>query len=363
LTARLAPYLLLVSALLGWSGMAPPAAGARVARGFVGLIDDDLIGASPPVRRVALRAEASAGAGTLRQVFDWARIERHAGRYDLSAYDSLVADSAAAGLGVLPVLTHPPGFRSSRPRRHARRGVYPPRSDSDMGRFAAVLVRRYGPAGTLWKERPDLPSRPIRSWQVWNEPNLSVYWASGVSPRGYTRLLATVGRAIKRVDRGAEIVTAGLPQSRLGMPFERFVTGIYQAGGRSAFDTLAVHPYARGSRGVLGAARLARRLMNRNGDRRAHIWITELGWATGGPQSVFRVGPRGQASRIRGALLGLARLRSRLLLRGVVYYKWRDTRRPKGPDFFGNHTGLLETNGRRKPGYYAFWRAARSLRR
>ena len=363
LLARSARYLLLLSALLGCCCLAPPTAGARVPRGFVGLVDDELIGASPAARRAALRAEGSAGAGTLRQTFDWADIERHPGRYDLSAYDSLVAEAAAAGLRVLPVLSHPPGFRSSRPRRHARRGVYPPRRYSDMARFAAVLARRYGPGGTLWKERPDVPLRPIRSWQVWNEPNLTVYWASGVSPRGYTRLLRTVGRAIKRVDRGAEILTAGLPQSRLGMSFERFVTGIYGAGGRSAFDTLAVHPYARGSRGVLGAARLARRLMDRNGDRGAHIWITELGWATGGPQSAFRVGSSGQASRIRGTLLGLARLRSRLLLRGIVYYKWRDTRARKGRDFFGNHTGLLEANGRRKPGYYAFWRAARWLRR
>jgi polysaccharide biosynthesis protein PslG len=180
---------------------------------------------------------------------------------------------------------------------------------------------------------------PIHSWQIWNEPNLRAYWASGVSASGYTRLLAAVGSAINHVDRRAEIVAAGLPQSRRGVSFERFVAGIYKAGGRSAFDTLAVHPYARGSRGVIGAARLARRPMNRRHDRRGRIWITELGWATGGPKSAFRVGSRGQTSRIRSALRGLAKRRSKLRLRGVVYFKWRDTRHPVGADFFGTTRG------------------------
>jgi hypothetical protein len=356
-------HLVPLAALLGALCALAPAAEARVAPGFVGLADDQLIDDSASDRAAALEAEHDAGAQTIRQVFDWARIERAPGSYDFSEYDPLVADAAAAGLRILPVLINPPRFRSSRPRRHARRGLYPPKRFSDMGRFAAVLVRRYGPGGDLWRSRPDVPALPIRDWQLWNEANLTVYWASGPSPRRYTRLLRTVGRAIKAVDRRAEIITCGLPQSSRGMPFERFVAGIYRAGGKSAFDTLAVHPYARGAKGVVGAARLARRIMNRHHDRRAHIRITELGWATGGPRSAFRVSPQGQAKRIRGALLGLARRRQRLRLLGVVYHKWRDTLHPVRRDFFGNHTGLLRASGSRKPGYFAFRRVARRLTR
>lgn len=362
LRARLLPPLL-GTALAMLCAIAAPAA-ARVAPGFVGLADDDLIDASASARQHSLEAEHAAGAGTLRQSFDWARIERDPGHYEFGEYDAVVTDAARAGIRILPVLTNPPSFRSARPRKHARHGLYPPKHFADMGRFAAALARRYGPGGELWKADPGLPTLPIRSWQIWNEPNLTIYWETGPSPRRYVKLLRTVGKAIKKVDRKAEILTAGMPQSNLGIPFERFVAGIYKAGGKSAFDTLAVHPYARGAHGVVLAARLARRLMNSHGDRRGRMWITEFGWATSGPRSVFRVSRKGQAKRIRAALLGLARRRSSLRLRGVVYHKWRDTRHPpKHGDFFGNHTGLLKASGRRKPGYFAFRRAALALER
>jgi polysaccharide biosynthesis protein PslG len=347
-----------------WAGVAMGAAAAqaRVPASFLGVYSDDLLEAAPPARSTALRDQANIGVGVLRYTFDWQRIETSPDHYDLAPYDALVGDAAARGIRVLPVLFGAPRFRSSRPTHGARRGAYPPKHYDEMARFAAVLVRRYGPAGTLWQERPELHRLPIRSWQVWNEPNLRVYWASGPSPRRYVRLLSTVGKAIKRRDRHAEIVTAGLPQSRQGIDFESFVAGLYRAHGRRAFDTLAVHPYARGYRGAIGAAKLARRLMNRYHDRRARIWVTELGWASGGPKSSFRAGEQGQATRIRDALLGLAARRRRLHLRGVVYHKWRDTRLHEGVhDFWGLHTGLLRAGGGRKPAFRAFRRAARSL--
>lgn len=264
----------------------------------------------------------------------------------------------------MPVLSHAPSFRSSRPARGARRGLYPPKRNADMAAFTRVLVRRYGPDGTLWKDRPDLPRMPIHSWQIWNEPNVPVYWASGPSPSKYTRLLRVVGKAIEQEDPKAEIVTAGIPQTNTGISFQRFVTGIYRAGGRSAFDTLGLHAYSSTARGTLGAARLARGLMNRHHDRRGALWITEVGWASGGPRSAFRVGRKGQAQRVRGALLGLAARRRSLRLRGVVYYKWRDSRRLRDErDFFGLHTGLVSTSGQPKPAYHTFKRVANKLTR
>jgi hypothetical protein len=267
---------------------------------------------------------------------------------------------------VLPLLFNPPRFYSSRPRRHAHRGVYPPRRYSDMTSFATALARRYGAGGTLWKEHPDLAPRPVHSWQIWNEPNLRVYWASGVNPREYVRLSAEVGAGIKSVDPGAEIVTAGLPNSTLAgsMSFKRFVNRMYAAGAKTAFDALAIHPYAKSARGALLALKLARRLMNSHGDRAGRLWITEIGWASGGPPSSFRTGSKGQATRIAGLLRGLGSARSRLRLDGVVYFKWRDTRLTRRiHDFWGHHTGLLSASGKRKKAYFAFKRATRALAR
>ncbi len=339
---------------------------AAVPDGFVGISSDELLDSSPGHRHAALAKQSEAGVRTLRQTFDWARIERRRDHYDFAVYDRLVVDAAKRGITVLPLLFNPPRFHSSAPRRHAHRGVYPPLHYASMARFADALARHYGPGGALWQQHPELAARAVRSWQIWNEPNLRVYWASGVSPRDYVRLTKTVGDAIKGVDAGAEIVTSGLPNSTLpgSMPFTPFVKRMYKAGGKDAFDALGLHPYAVGERGVLLATKLARRLMDRYGDRDAGLWVTEIGWASGGPPSSFRAGSKGQASLVSRMLRDLGKARTRLHLRGVVYFKWRDTRIRRGiHDFWGHHTGLLTARGKRKRAYFAFRRAAKALNR
>jgi hypothetical protein len=234
-----------------------------------------------------------------------------------------------------------------------------------MGRFAATLVRRYGPRGRFWSAHPELPKVPIRAWQVWNEPSLPAYWPSGPDPAQYTQLLSRVARSIRHLDPGADVVTAGIPNSRLGIPFDDFVRGMYRAGGRGSFDTLAIHPYARDAAGVVEAVTSARRLMDENGDRRSHIWVTELGWADSGPPSSFTVGAAGQARRIESALKALVALRSQERLNGVVYFGWRDGApyAPTFKDFWGLHTGLLTLRGRPKPALRAFSDSLTTLRR
>jgi hypothetical protein len=328
---------------------------------FVGLASEDVFAGGPRYRSCELDAQRSAGVDIVRQSFDWAAIERLPGRYDFSFYDRYVGDLARHRIRVLPILFNAPSFRTPRRRR---RGTYPPRRYSDLGRFGAVLVRRYGPRGSFWRRHRGLPRMSVRAWQIWNEPNLPVYWPTGPSPRQYTRLLKAAAKRIKRADRRAEIVTAGLPESRLGTPLKRFVSGMYRAGAKRWFDTLAINPYARTPRGVAKLVRATRRLMNARGDRRGRIWVTEFGWATGGPRHRFRVSRAGQAARVRATLRTLYRSRRRYRLRGAVYYNWRDAKPypPLFQDFFGLHTGLLDLSGRDKPALASFRRVARRMR-
>ena len=61
--------------------------------------------------------------------------------------------------------------------------------------------------------------------------------------------------------------------------------------------------------------------MNRYGHRAGGLWITEIGWASGGPPSSFRAGSRGQASLVGRLLGGLGRERTRLgLLRESEFH-------------------------------------------
>ena len=359
----LATTVVLAGALLqacGDGSQPTPRTPARPPADFVGVVSEDLF-ASSRARRRKLERQRRAGVRLIRQTFHWNQIETRPGRFDFRIYDNYMADVARHRMHVLPILFSPPEFRSSAPPTGRRRGTYPPRNAAAMAKFAAALTRRYGPGGSFWREHPHLPRVAIGSWQIWNEPNLPVYWASGPDPAAYTQLLGTVSQAIKRVDPEAEIVSAGLPESDLGMPFAEFVEGMERADAASAYDVLAVHAFAADAGGAIEAVAGARRLLDDNDDD-APIWVTEIGWASGGPRSPFTVGERGQAGRVRALLAGLASRRRELGVRGVVYYDWRDARPyPGGKDFFGLHTGLLTIDGRAKPALAAFRRAAQRI--
>jgi hypothetical protein len=335
----------------------------RLTRTFFGIAAPHVHAVEGAARRVQLGQIRRTGVGTLRQNFEWALVEPRPGVYSFRAYDSFVADSARHGVSILPVLTNPPAFRSAAPSQGAQRGTYPPRSFGEFAAFANRLVRHYGPAGSFWAANPSVPKRPIRAWQVWNEPHLAAYWPTGPDPAAYTEMLRTVSSGIRAADPGADVVTAALSQSNHGIPLVRFIRGMYRAGAKASFNSLAINPYAPAADQVYKIMRSARRVANRAGDRRVALRVTEVGWATSGPRSPFRLGYSGQAALIKRTWATLVARRKRLRLRGLIYYGWRDlpSYAPLTRDFFGLHTGLLERDGRSKPGRVRFTRSVRAM--
>jgi hypothetical protein len=218
-----------------------------------------------------------------------------------------------------------------------------------------VLVGRYGPAGSFWANHPQLWALPIHSWQVWNEPNISYFWASGPSPAAYAHLLEAVGPAIHSIDPTAEVVAAGLPDSSVGINVGRFIARMYAAGARGSFDTFALHSYETTVAGMMQLARAVRRRIDASGDRGRPLWITEFGWATGGPLTTLTVSENQQRRLIAGAIRDLIRSADALRLRGLVLYRWRDAALdPTAPDQWPLHAGLLRADGTPKPSLAAF---------
>jgi hypothetical protein len=332
-------------------------ASAALPRDFVGLVTEDTLSAPSDYRRAQFADQASIGVQLLRQTFDWSKIEVSPGTYDFDTYDAFVGDAARAGLSILPIVFRAPPFRGGGSSTLA----YPPTKYEDLGTFGAVLVRRYGPNGTFWSENPDVPKSPIREWQIWNEPNLKAYWPRGPNPKQYTQLLKAAVKPIKAADRSAKIVSAGMPESRIGVPLKKFIPGMYKAGAKKWFDVLAINPYGHTAGAVVANLARTRKIMKQFHDS-APIWGTEIGWSDVGPPGPQRVGSQGQATQVRNLVKLLDRNRRRLKLRGFVYFGWRDGQPYNGKDFWGLHTGLLNIEGQPKPAYDALQQALAALR-
>jgi hypothetical protein len=292
-------------------------AGAAVPRDWLGVAADGPLIDDPARHSGEWPLIASSGATSVRVAFYWdAGQPLGPGAVDFRSYDGPVLAAARHGLGVLPVVLVAPAWA----RRDAGDPASPPRNPADYAAFLTALVGRYGPRGSLWAEHPDVRPRPIRAWQLWNEPNLPGFWRQQPFAMGYVKLLKAARAALRAADPGARAILAGLPNG--WDPLRR----IYQAGGRRYFDAAAIHPYTARADRVPRYVLAARRVMRRFGDRRKPVWVTEVSWPAAKGRARDPIGiatdDRGQARRLRRGLTALAAARRRLRLQRVYWYTW-----------------------------------------
>ena len=306
------------------------------------------------------RRMAAGGIGSVRMVFFPGWVSPQPGTSNWSSYDQVVGDAARGGISIDPILFGLPSWMTPYP-------AMLPVHNTAQARFWFSFVRaaasRYGPGGSFWKAHPDLPARPMRSWEVWNEPNINEYAAQRrpVTAREYARLLRITRAGLDAASPANRVVVGGLyrrPRPGHGTSMSRFLQGLYTLkGGRSLFDAVAIHPYAARPAQILDVTRSIRRVMDANGDPRTPIWITEVGWTTGGnywAQSLYRATLAEQAARIAGTARLLLANRRALRLRRVDWMTWRDF--SGGDHFWSDYMGLFTADGRPKPAWAAFTR-------
>src|SRR3954464_9253029 len=140
------------------------------------------------------------GMGLYRARFRQDRVVVNGVASEWTQLDNLVRQAALRGVTILPVLIDMPGEAYTPPKTDAARSAF--------GDFAAAAARRYGSAGSFWGTC-GCPARPIRAWEVWNEPNMSVFWQAP-DPAQYAQLLALTRTKLRRTDAAARIVFGGL---------------------------------------------------------------------------------------------------------------------------------------------------------
>jgi hypothetical protein len=354
---------------------------AAVPPGFVGMdVDGPLFPVTNPDLDLATQLDTmvSSGVESLRATFDWGAAQPYRKWSEVPApdkgeftnvggiptqftqLDEIVGLAAERRLTVMPTVLDSPGWDAVTDRHSL---LERPRLVAPYANFLKALVQRYGPRGTFWANS-GIPKVPIRMWQIWNEPNVRVFWSQQPYAKSYVALLKAAHSAIKRADPGAKVVLAGFPNFSWVA-----LSRIYKVrGARSLFDLVAVHPYTKQPAGVITILSKVRSVMAAAGDGRKPMLADEISWPSSVGQTRHTTGfdfattPAGQAHNLSVLLPLLGKERVRLRLAGFYYYTWMglETRNALAFDF----AGLLRFSSGKvteKPAFGVFRRDALAL--
>jgi hypothetical protein len=218
---------------------------------------------------------AGLGVGWVRVFAPWSTFEATRGHLNEAEIDSMEAGLAALpkGTKVIVDVVDTPEWESG-----STNPAMPPRDPADYARFLRTMVKRF--------------TGRVAAWEIWNEEDASLWWASGPEPAAYTALLKAAYPAVKSLDPSATVVLGGLT----GNDYE-FLSELYADGAKGYFDAVGVHtdsicetnsPYEilrngrtdqRINRWSFLGYRTVHEVMLAHGDD-SPIWMTELGWST-----------------------------------------------------------------------------------
>jgi hypothetical protein len=352
--ARVLCLALAVSVLLIAAVGAVPAGAAQP-----GTVPDITWGTSRADIDKTIALMKTAGVQWVRTAIPWNAIEpNRKGVYNegfLADIDYAIRRCREAGIKVIvPVQDGVPYWASADPNKHdgSWQKTYHPRNYQDFGDFFAFIVNRYKGLG-------------IHAYEVWNEPNLKRFWASGVSAAGFAQMLRAAYPAIKHADPSATVIMGGLSGND-----HAYLASVYAHGGGRYFDAVGAHPYAWGdptkcwtdgsghkARDAFCGLQETRRVMVENGDRDKAIWITEMGWSTcsnaasgcqqSGVSQVQQADYTTKAFRLLDERYGYVRV-------ALVYNFRNDSWLHDDRGDWEAQTGLLTTHFTPKPAFAAF---------
>lgn len=291
-----------------------------------------------------VRAMASTGATWIRLDLNWPAIEPERATWDWAATDRMVAAAQAQGLRVVAL----PAYTPSWARPEGTSDKYPPTDVSDFGRFVGEATRRYAPRG-------------VHTWEIWNEPNASWFWAPRPDAAAYTALLVAAAEAVRAADDEATVITGGLaPGEDSGdgslIDPATFLRQVYAAGGGGAFDAVAVHPYCypaspldRSTSDWNAFIRLpeVHEVLASEGDGDRRVWLTEYGAPTGSGEGA--VDEARQATLIRDGVVAARRWQ---WVGPLFVYSYRDS--SEDPTDREANFGLVRRDFSPKPAWDAY---------
>jgi polysaccharide biosynthesis protein PslG len=221
------------------------------------------------------RAIRDAGAGWIRIVVQWHKIEPARGDYDWSTGDNAVQAARAAGLNILMCIAGPAPVWAQSPGADPQAIGNPPADPAAFGEITRLIADRY--------------KASVGTWEIWNEPNVPEFFTP-VDVGRYAALLRQAYVSIHAAAPKSIVMSGGLSSATHGIESVDFVRQLYAAGAGDMLDAIALHPYTypypitEDPLGRGDAVLQVHQLMAAHGAGHKKIWITEYGQATGSSQ-------------------------------------------------------------------------------
>ncbi len=304
----------------------------------------------------------TAKVGAIRIGIHWPALQRSeaASSRIRDVFDDDFGRAAAHGMQVLPFVNNTPEW--VRPKED----LPPIETAEDRQAFKNVLrllVERYGKNGAYWRSNefrrgfPGVAPRPVKTWQIWNEPSSPASWQPEPDPKEYAELVGLAAEAVRDADPRAKIMLAGIfhdprHQALHAADYMRRLLDV--RGVKSSFDSAAIHPYAEDADGVGEQIKAVRDVLKRKGAGDKALFVTETGWSTGRGRGQSFTTEKGQAKRLKGVFKLALEKRNEWNLGGVYWYSLRDLPRSEPACLFCHETGLFRVNGSPKPSWEAF---------
>jgi hypothetical protein len=222
----------------------------------------------------------AAGADSQRLTLGWNWAEPYPDDYRLGSFDQVYRASLSRGIRPLISIMFSPWWTWS-PKIHCERFgpqcTFPPDPgfDAEWREFAALVAQRYPYALGI---------------EIWNEPNLRVFWKPTPDVARYTDLLKQAYTAIKAVNPSMPVITGGFANVGSSTPegdisLTDFTRGMYEWGGKDYMDGIGFHPYGAiptRTDFIERSFDRVRSVRDSFGDDHKPLWATEFGLSTTG---------------------------------------------------------------------------------
>lgn len=239
-----------------------------------------------------------AGVAHFRKTFRWEHMEPEPDAYWFDEYNLVIDEVRAHGMDVMVGFRGKPGWATPDDTHDSL-------DTAQWAEFLRVFAA-------------EVAAR-VQLYEIWNEPNLDVFWSEDPNPAKYGELLIAAHEAIHEVDDDAVVLLGGLSPFQFNdLGVWGFMEEVFLAYPDLCdhFDALALHPYTflqmlppeQGAEmlgvyqpGVVGMVEVAREVMGKFGCADKPIHLTEAGWPD------FYMGLDTQAAYLaRGLVLALS---------------------------------------------------------